>query len=152
MARTSAVERMRAARSTVGYSREAMPYSAAYAAANIAVAREPVALDVREAVLTEVDRELAQAGILDPETGKPSERIIAELSWERTETLPTPGILVKGCLDKCETCEPALVEEIALDLEHKRLKNLLLERQIELLEKSQEYRCCPADSEEPVEP
>lgn len=44
--------------------------------------------------------------------------------------------------------KPILQREISLDLEHKKLKNKLLERQIELLEKSQEYRCCPADEEE----
>jgi hypothetical protein len=29
-------------------------------------------------------------------------------------------------------------------LERKELENTLLQRQIELLDKSQEYRCCPA--------
>ena len=35
-----------------------------------------------------------------------------------------------------------------LDLERKALENELLKKQIALLEKSQEYRCCPADEEE----
>jgi hypothetical protein len=30
------------------------------------------------------------------------------------------------------------------------LENKLLARQIELLDKAQEYRCCPADEEEPA--
>ena len=35
-----------------------------------------------------------------------------------------------------------------LDLARKQLENELLKKQIDLLEKSQQYRCCPADSEE----
>ena len=46
--------------------------------------------------------------------------------------------------------------KIILELENKKLQNDLLKRQIELLDKSQEYRCCPVgwDEEEievPVE-
>jgi hypothetical protein len=57
-------------------------------------------------------------------------------------------MLVKGCLDECNTCEPAFEQEIALEIEHKRLQNDLLKRQIELLDKSQEYRCCPVGESE----
>ena len=53
-------------------------------------------------------------------------------------SLPTAGVIVKGCLDECNTCEPAARERI-------HLQNELLRKQIELLEKSQEYRCCPND-------
>jgi hypothetical protein len=35
--------------------------------------------------------------------------------------------------------------EIELDLERKRLENELMKRRIELLDKEQEYRCCPAE-------
>ena len=60
-------------------------------------------------------------------------------------------MIVKGCLDECDVCEPSLDREIQLDLERKQLENELLKKQIELLEKSQEYRCCPDDDdEEPV--
>ena len=41
-----------------------------------------------------------------------------------------------------------LQEDIKLELERKRLKNVLLQRQIDLLEQSQEYRCCPLGEEE----
>ena len=58
--------------------------------------------------------------------------------------MPTAGIIVKGCLDECHVCEPTLDEEIALELERKKLENEMLKKQIELLDKSQEYRCCPA--------
>jgi hypothetical protein len=51
-------------------------------------------------------------------------------------SLPTGGVIVKGCLDECDVCEPHVKERL-------QLENDLLRRQIELLEKSQEYRCCP---------
>lgn len=78
--------------------------------------------------------------------------MVAELSFERVSSLPTPGMLVKGCLDSCDVCEPALEKEIQLDLERKQLQNELLKKQIALLEKSQEYRCCPVGEEEPATP
>src|SRR5262245_9727522 len=37
---------------------------------------------------------------------------------------------------------------ITKTLQHQELQNQLLQKQIELLEKSQEYRCCPANEEE----
>lgn len=112
---------------------------------------DPVPSNVRDASLKAVDAELVRADLID-DNGRPTERIVAELSWERTEWLPTPGVLVKGCLDRCNTCEPALRTRIELELEHQRLSNRLLERQIELLEQSQEYRCCPGDAADAEEP
>jgi hypothetical protein len=41
-----------------------------------------------------------------------------------------------------------LYKEIELDLERKELENQRLKREIELMEKDQEHRCCPADSKE----
>jgi hypothetical protein len=51
---------------------------------------------------------------------------------------------VRGCINDCDICEPARRKEIELDLERKALENQLLKRQIDLLDKAQEYRCCPA--------
>jgi hypothetical protein len=65
--------------------------------------------------------------------------------------LPTPGVLVKGCLDECSTCEPEREKEIELDLARKALENQLLKRKIELLDKAQEYRCCQ-DKEQSATP
>jgi len=148
IARTSATERRQASLSTGGLTREDLYRRATFAATSVAIAQEPISVKLRRAALAEVDNDLAAKKILNPKTGKPTEKIIAELSWERTEILPTPGILVKGCLDECDTCEPSLQKEIELDLGRKQLENKLLERQIELLEKSQEYRCCPGESDE----
>lgn len=131
-ARTSIVERERdvtglrvAARTFIG--------------AATAVA-EPLVADARRAVLTEVDKELVAAGLLD-ESGEVSGQAKERFGWERTVLLPTAGVVVKGCLDECDVCEPELRRRIELE-------NKLLERQIELLEKSQEYRCCPEGSAE----
>ena len=107
----------------------------------------PEALKTR--ALAQVDQGLIRQGILGKD-GKVSEQIVAELSFERISSLPTPGTMVKGCLDECDTCEQTLEREIELELEHKQLRNELLKRQIELLDKSQEYRCCPAGEVEPA--
>jgi hypothetical protein len=152
MARTSAAQRHQAATSSAGYAPGTHTYSVARGATAVAIAPEPISIPLRKAALTAVDEDLSTAGILNPKTKELTETIVAELSWKREEVLPTPGVLVKGCLDKCETCEPALQKEIALDLERKQLENQMLKRQIEILEKSQEYRCCPTGSAETVEP
>jgi len=151
MARASAAERQQATVSGGGLANTQLYTVASFAKPAMAMAidrTDPTySIPLRKAALDAVDMELAEAGLLNPKSGKPTDRLIAELSWEREELLPTPGIIVKGCLDNCETCEPALQKEIELDLEHKKLENELLKRQIELLEKSQEYRCCPAGDE-----
>jgi hypothetical protein len=54
-------------------------------------------------------------------------------------------MLVRGCLDDCDICEPALMREIELDLERRALENELLKRRIEILHNAQEYRCCPCE-------
>ncbi len=147
-AREAAVERERASHGQFGGEMAGL-----YASRAVISNREPLPLEVREAALKELDAELVKAGLLEERTGKPSDKIIAELSWEREEMLPTPGILVKGCLDDCNTCEPSLQQKIELELEEQSLKNLMLKRQIELLDKAQEYRCCPVgEAEEENEP
>jgi hypothetical protein len=97
---------------------------------------------LREQAIKQVQQELADAGLLDA-NGKVLDKAKERFSFEKQSALPTPGILVKGCLDDCTVCEPALRKEIELDLEHRRLQNELLKKQIDLLDKSQEYRCCP---------
>jgi hypothetical protein len=152
MARTSAAQRRQAATSALGYTAGTHTYSTVHGITAVAIAPEPISIPLRDAALAAVDEDLSTAGILNLKTKELTERIVAELSWEREEVLPTPGVLVKGCLDKCDTCETALQKEIALDLERKQLENQMLKRQIEILEKSQEYRCCPTGSTETVEP
>jgi len=107
--------------------------------------RAQVDVDVRAAALKQVDKELIAEGLLGPD-GKVSKEAQAQYGFERTSSLPTPGILVKGCLDDCSICEADVEAEVQLDLKRKELENKLLQRQIELLDKSQEYRCCPTGS------
>ncbi len=148
VARESTIERQRAA---AGFARGEAVGGLRFAAAPIDFRRGPIGPDLRKAALAEVDKDLDKADLIDIKTGKPTEEIIAELSWEREELLPTPGLLVKGCLDECNICEPSLIKEREIDIERKHQENELLKRQIELLEKSQEYRCCPNSYEEEVE-
>jgi hypothetical protein len=102
----------------------------------------------RDAALKAVDAELAKEGLLTKD-GQVSEQAKKLFGWEREIALPTAGIIVKGCLDECDTCEPELEREIELDLQRRHLENELLKRQIDLLDKAQEYRCCPDGDEEP---
>ncbi len=148
MARTSAAEYLQAAASTVGPVRRDIIPSAVIGPARVATVSEEPTFDaaLRRDAIAAVDKDLATYGILDDRTGELNRDFVKDLSWERVEVLPTPGVLVKGCLDQCNTCEPARRKEIELDLEHKRLENEMLKRQIEILEKSQEYRCCPGES------
>jgi hypothetical protein len=104
--------------------------------------QQPIPAAVRAAGLAQVDADLRAEGLLDG-AGNCSAETIERLSWERTVRLPTPGVMVKACLDDCDSCEPARKREIELELAAKELDNRLLQRRIELLEQSQEYRCCP---------
>jgi hypothetical protein len=104
---------------------------------------EPLPAAIRAQALAAVDAELARAGLIDPKTGEATAEIKASFSFEAKSSLPTPGMLVRGCLDDCDICEPALMREIELDLERKALENELLKRRIEILHRAQEYRCCP---------
>lgn len=130
-ARTSVLEQERGF-ATAGLAARALVASA--------VIVEPLPADTRQKVLAEVDKELVEAGLLD-QAGEVTEEAKKRYGWEREVLLPTPGVVVKGCLDECNVCEPELKKKIELELK-------LLERQIELLEKSQEYRCCPDGTEE----
>jgi hypothetical protein len=106
---------------------------------------EPLSDALRKAALKQVDAALVAEGLLTPAgTVAPQAQKQFEVTVE--SCIPTPGIIVKGCIDDCDVCEPELEKKIQLELEEQDLKNQLLKRQIELLDKSQEYRCCPAGS------
>lgn len=103
---------------------------------------QPIPAALKARALQQVNQSLLKEGLVD-QRGGVSDTLVNELSFERVSSLPTPGLLVKGCLDDCNVCEPSLERAIELELERKQLENELLKKQIELLEKSQEYRCCP---------
>jgi hypothetical protein len=95
----------------------------------------PIDGTVRESALKQVDEELIAKNLIDRE-GKVTNETRQQIEFESELSLPTPGIIVKGCLDDCDVCEPLVKERM-------QLENDLLRKQIDLLEKSQEYRCCP---------
>jgi hypothetical protein len=99
----------------------------------------PVSYDVRRTALDAVEGELRGEGIINGD-GHCTREIVETLSWERVVRLPTPGVTVKACLDECNACEPERHRAIELELESQELENLKLRRQIELLERSEEYR------------
>ncbi len=109
--------------------------------------QEPIDNATRAKAEAAVREDLVKQGVLDTK-GQVSEKIRAELEFSLRTSIPTPGVVVKGCLDDCETCEPELQQSIKLELERKKLQNELLKRQIEFLPESQEYRCCPVKEEE----
>ena len=95
----------------------------------------PLEGDIRNQALKEVDEQLVAKNLID-KAGNVTKETKQVIDFESEFSLPTPGIIVKGCLDDCDVCEPHLKERM-------QLENDLLRKQIELLEKSQEYRCCP---------
>ena len=114
----------------------------------IPVAEQVMPMDIRAAAPKQADEELVNEGLLDKVGGNVSPAAKKRFSFETESALPTPGILVKGCLDECDVCEPALKRSIHLDLERKQLENEKLKREIELMDKDQEHRCCPAEADE----
>jgi hypothetical protein len=110
------------------------------------VAQVPTA-DLRAAALKQVDQDLVKEGLLDKVGGEVSPAAQKKFSFEVQSALPTPGILVKGCLDDCDICEPTLHRSIELDLQRKHLENEKLKREIELMDKDQQHRCCPVSAE-----
>jgi hypothetical protein len=132
-----------------GAARIALGLNPALLAASDFAAQVPISEAKRKAALAEVDKALAARGILDvTQPGAVNKDLRVEFEYTRTLTLPTAGVVVKGCYDECNVCEPAVHKQRDLELEHMKLQNELLKRQIELLDKSQEYRCCPADETE----
>lgn len=117
---------------------------------NFQLNAQPISSSVRVAALKNVNADLLQSGILTKD-GKVSSETSKEMNFEFTTTIPTPGIVVKGCLDECDTCEDSRKLSIELDLKNKALQNNLLAKQIELLGQSQEYRCCPVGEIEELE-
>ncbi len=122
--------------------RASMPPAVLTAAQALGV-QVPLADELRVKALAEVDAQLVRQGLIDRASGSVSPRILEEINYERETSIPTAGVIVKSCLDDCDICEPEVHRRTTLELERMELENKLLARQIELLDKSQEYRCCP---------
>jgi hypothetical protein len=111
-----------------------------------AVVVEPMPTRVREEAMKEVDERLAAVGLIAQPGGQISPETQRRFSFESQSSIPTPGMLVRGCVDDCNICEQDVQEDIRLDLTRKHLENELLRRQIELLEQSREYHDDGADA------
>ncbi|MBV8809006.1 MAG: hypothetical protein JO033_10055 [Acidobacteriaceae bacterium] len=109
------------------------------------ITSEPLPVALRKAALAAVDADLEQEGLLD-NNGNLNPDAVKQFSWQKDICLPTPGVLVKGCLDTCSICEPEVEQKIQLELQRMDLENKLLQKKIDLLDKAQEYRCCPGSS------
>jgi hypothetical protein len=110
--------------------------------------QQPLADDVRNKALDFVAGQLVKQGLLDKDSLKVSKSAKEEFGYSRKTSIPTAGVIVKGCLDDCGICEDNVLKREALELAHMELQNQLLARQIELLDKAQEYRCCPVAEKE----
>jgi len=107
-------------------------------------------VEARKLALRQVDQELVNEGLLEKVGGAVSPSAQSRFSFEVKSALPTPGVIVKGCLDECDVCEPHLDRAIELELERKQLENNKLRREIELMEQDQQHRCCPAGTAAPA--
>ena len=126
---------------------ESHPQAAGFVARVLISPVQPIDEKTKRDALEAVDTELVKGGLLDKVGGEVDPAAQKRYGWERQISLPTPGVVVKGCLDECEVCEPTLEKEIELEIERKKLENERLKRAIELMDQDQEHRCCP----EPVE-
>jgi hypothetical protein len=97
---------------------------------------EPLSQETREKARLQVEQELIDAGLLAKAGGSVSAQAQKDFCFERSFSLPTPGIIVKGCLDDCNMCEPVVKREYELELESKHLANQRLKHQIETGENS----------------
>ena len=73
---------------------------------SLSVNREPLDAKTRREALEAVNKDLVEQGVLD-KSGKVTKEVIGELEFSFKSSIPTPGIIVKACLDDCEACEPA---------------------------------------------
>jgi len=62
--------------------------------------------------------------------------------------IPTEALYVESELGSCMICEPLLVTRHELELERMKLENLKLRKEIELMEKYKDYRCCDDEEDE----
>jgi hypothetical protein len=69
-----------------------------------------------------------------------------DFKYESESIIPTEATYVESELGNCIICEPAMLAKQEYELERMRLENELLEKEISLLEKHKDYRCC--DDEE----
>jgi hypothetical protein len=110
----------------------------------------PLSDELRTKALQEVDAQLVKLRLIDRVGGVVAKPLQEEINYERETSIPTAGVVVKSCVDDCNICEEEVERRAKLELDRLELENKLLARQIDLLDKSQEYRCCPDSDETPA--
>ncbi len=75
---------------------------------------------------------------------------LKEYNHESVSLVPTEALYVESELGNCIVCEPAMLAKHEYELERMRLENELLEKQISLLDKHKDYRCCDDDDPTPA--
>jgi hypothetical protein len=105
----------------------AVPYE--YRSSMAVAALEPISVAEREEALAKAKKEVPAETF--------SFRLVKEVA------LPTQAIYVDSILGKCSACEPYVEKKQVMELQRLELENKKLEREVELLDKHQLYRCCP---------
>jgi len=124
--------------------RAALAFNPALAAAEAPVGtQQPISDALRTKALTEVDAQLVRQKLIDRVGGIVAQPVQVEINYERETSIPTAGVIVKSCIDDCDICEDDVHRRETLELDRLELQNKLLARQIDLLDKAEEYRCCP---------
>jgi hypothetical protein len=141
-----ALEAVAIERNPVATSIGTVALAATSAFATAAFTPVPIPLPVRQAALKQVRDQLHGEALIDA-SGNVTADAQKRLGWTRDLSLPTPGVVVKGCLDDCNICEPETEQRIQLELTKLDLENKLLQRRIDLMDKDQEHRCCPTDTD-----
>src|SRR5579864_2845938 len=91
----------------IGRESVAAQHSQAFAnAVTLQIFQEPLPDAVRQAALKKVDTDLVAAGLLTAVGGTVAPKAQADFEVVTDSCLPTPGIIVKGCIDTCDVCEP----------------------------------------------
>ncbi|MGX5200968.1 hypothetical protein [Aliikangiella sp. IMCC44632] len=147
LATSNQVEKMSARKAAFNMTAQPSHTRSLLSLSNLRLNAQPLADSVKSQALSNIQNDLVKSKILTKEGGITKE-LEAEFNFEFSTSIPTSGVIVKGCLDDCNTCEDARGAMIQLKIERQKLENQLLKKKIELLESSQEYRCCPKAEEE----
>jgi hypothetical protein len=74
-----------------------------------------------------------------------------KFEFESIDIIPTEALYVESELGPCDLCEPYVMAKEKLELERLELENKKLAREIEILDKYKDYRCCDDEDEVPAD-
>jgi hypothetical protein len=138
-----------AARSAIMLAAQPFSSGAQFVAFNQPVTADQKVLQNAAAVpyATFVDEEKARNAAL----AKVGEMLAAQpplkFEFESVDIIPTEALYVESELGPCDLCEPYVMAKEQLELERLELENKKLAREIEILDKYKDYRCCDDDED-----